>query len=74
MAGSRSYLLSPDPNVRADDPVIIAFFALQIIGGNVLIPIMVVASFVRGTKYCRSPIFMNYCAGWVAYSIGFLLS
>jgi hypothetical protein len=74
MPRSRSYLLPPDPNTHADDPAIIAFFVLLIVGGNVLIPIMVVASFVQGNKYSRSPVFMNFCAGWIAYSIGFLLS
>jgi len=70
----KSYLLSPDSNTPPDDPAIIAFFVLMILGGNVLIPLMVLASFVQGNKYCRSPIFMNFCAGWIAYSIGFLLS
>jgi len=74
MLSSGSYLFPPDPNVRADDPVVIAFYALQIIGGNVLVPVMFLASFVQGTKYSRSPIFINFCVGWIVYSIGFLLS
>ena len=71
---SGSYLLSPDQLTPADDSTIIAFFVLQIIGGNVLIPIMVLASFVQGNTYSRSPIFMNFSVGWICYSIGFLLS
>jgi len=74
MPNSTSYFLSPDPMSPADGPSIIAFFVLQIIGGNVLIPVMVLASFVRGNKYSRSPIFMNFCIGWIAYSISFMLS
>jgi len=74
MPNSTSYFISPDPMTPADDPSIIAFFALQIIGGNVLIPIMVLASFVRGNTYSRSPIFMNFCVSWIAYSISFMLS
>ena len=74
MAGPRSYLLSADPNTPADDPAIVAFFVLMIIGGNVLLPIMVLVMFVQGNKYCRSPIFVNFCISWIIYSIGFLLS
>jgi len=40
----------------------------------VLVPIMVLASFVQGNTYSRSPIFMNFCVGWIVYSVGFLLS
>ena len=74
MPTSGSYLLPLDPHVRGDDPMVIAFFVLQIIGGNVLVPIMFIASFVQGTIYSRSPVFMNFCFGWIVYSIGFLLS
>jgi hypothetical protein len=74
MPSSQSYFLSPDPNTPADDPSIIAFFVLLIIGGNVLMPIMVVASFVRGNKYSRSPLFMNCCVSFIASSVGYLLS
>ena len=74
MSSPRSYILPPDPCTPADDPAIMAFFVLQVIGGNVLIPITVLASFVKGNKYSRSPIYMNFCVGWIAYSISFLLS
>ena len=74
MPSSGSYFLPPDPYTLADDPVVIAFYVLQIIGGNVLIPIMVLASLVQGNRYSRTPLFMNFCGGWIAYSISFLLS
>lgn len=70
MSSALSYL---QPGVRTDDSEAFKFFILLIIGGNVLIPIMVLASFVQGNKYSRSPIFMNFCIGWIVYSTGFLL-
>jgi len=74
MAGSHSYLLPADSQTPADDPAIVAFFVLLILGGNVLMPIMVIVTFVRGNHFTRSPIFINFCVGWIVYSIGFLLS
>jgi hypothetical protein len=70
MSSPLSYL---QPGVRTDDSEALKFFILLIIGGNVFIPIMVLASFVQGNKYSRSPIFMNFSIGWIVYSTGFLL-
>ncbi|KAG8847504.1 hypothetical protein FRB91_011718 [Serendipita sp. 411] len=46
------------------------FFSLHIIGGHILIPILLILSFVR-KNVTRNYVFINFCITWILYSITF---
>jgi hypothetical protein len=49
-----------------------AFLALQILGGHVGIPLMLLTIFFS-RQIMRHPIFVNFCATWILFTLSYTL-